>query len=121
MFSIEDIYKNHILKNVDENRFKCSNVLEISVSISSKPLTEKNKKIYYCRSEQREELSKLDIAINFLRVKVNYEKFVNYYGELKFPLYKLKWFVKNKANKYYSNIESRRVNKRKSNTTTKNY
>ena len=114
VFSIEDIYKNHILKNVDENRFKCSNVLEISVSISSKPLTEKNKKIYYCRSEQREELSKLDIAINFLRVKVNYEKFVNYYGELKFPLYKLKWFVKNKANKYYSNIESRRVNKRKS-------
>ena len=114
IFSIENIYKNHILKNVDENRFKCLNVLEISVSTTSKPMMKKNKKNYYFRSEQREELSKLDIAINFLRVKVNYENFVSYYGELKFPLYKLKWFVKNKVDKYISNFESRKINKRKS-------
>ena len=114
IFSIENIYKNHILKNVDENRFKCSNVLEISVSTTSKPMMKKNKKNYYFRSEQREEICKLDIAINFLRVKVNYQNFVNYYGELKFPLFRLKWFVKNKVDKYYFNIESRKANKRKS-------
>ena len=114
IFSIEDIYKNHILKNVDENKFKCLNVLEISVSTTSQPLMKKNKKIYYFRSEQREELSKLDIAINFLKVKVNYEKFVGYYGELKFPIYRLKWYVKNKVNKYISTIETKPNKKRKS-------
>ena len=76
IFSIENIYKNHILKNVDENKYKCLNVLEISVSITSKPMDKNNKKNYYFRSELREEINKLDIAINFLRVKVNYEKFV---------------------------------------------
>ena len=28
IFSIENIYKNHILKNVDETKYKCANVLE---------------------------------------------------------------------------------------------
>ena len=112
IFSIENIYKNHILKNVDETKYKCANVLEISVSTTSKPLEKNNKKNYYFRSEQREELCKLDIAINFLRVKVNYENFRKYYGELRFPLYRLKWFVKNKVNKYYANLEPRKMNKR---------
>ena len=114
IFSIEKIYKNHILKNVDENKYKCLNVLEISVSTTTRAMEKNNKKIYYLRSEQREELSKLDIAINFLRVKVNYEKFVSFYGELKFPIYRIKWFVKKKVNKYYANIESRKMNRRNS-------
>ena len=113
IFSIENIYKNHILKNVDENKYKCLNVLEISVSITSKPMDKNNKKNYYFRSELREEINKLDIAINFLRVKVNYEKFVRYYGLLKFPIYRAKWFIKSKAIKYYFNIESGNMNRRK--------
>ena len=114
IFSVEDIYKNQILKTVCENKFKCPNVLEISISINAKPLNKKNNKCYYFRTEQREELNKLDIAINFLRVKVNYDKFVGYYGVLKFPLFKNKWFVNNKANKYYANIEMDKSNKSKS-------
>ena len=120
IFSIEDIYKNHILKRVDENKFKCLNVLEISVSTTSKPLTEKNKKIYYFRSEQREELSKLDIAINFLRVKVNYEKFVGCYGLVRFPLYRFKWFFKSKVNIYYANLEMKNINKKSTNQNNYN-
>ena len=105
IFSIEEIYKNQILKNVDENKYKCLNVLEISISTNEISLKKKNKKCYYFRSEQREELNKLDIAINFLKVKVNYDKFVHSYGIIKFPLLKYKWFVNKKSNKYYANIE----------------
>ena len=112
-FSIQGIYKNHILKNFDVNKFKCANVLEISVSANSFPFMKNRKRIYYFRSEQREEICKLDIAINFLRVKVNYDKFVYTYGISKFPLYKYKWFMK-KTIKYYANIEQRQIHKRKS-------
>ena len=38
IFSIEKIYKNHILKNVDENKYKCLNVLEISVSTTTRAM-----------------------------------------------------------------------------------
>ena len=112
--SIQEIYKNQILKNFDVNKFKCLNVLEISVSANSSPFLKNYKKIYYLRSEQREEICKLDIAINFLKVKVNYDKYVNIYGISKFPLYKYKWFIKKKANKYYANFEQRQIHKRKS-------
>ena len=115
IFSIEEIYKNQVLKNVDEYKYKCRNVLEISISATEVSLKKKNKKCYYFRSEQREELNKLDIAINFLRVKVNYDKFIRYYGIIKFPLFKYKWFLNNKANKYNSNIELSTTNKRKYN------
>ena len=113
IFSIEEIYKNQILKNVDENKYKCLNVLEISISTNEISLKKKNKKCYYFRSEQREELNKLDIAINFLKVKVNYDKFVCSYGIIKFPLFKYKWFINNKSNKYYANIEINSSNKTK--------
>ena len=103
------------MKNVDEYKYKCRNVLEISISATEVSLKKKNKKCYYFRSEQREELNKLDIAINFLRVKVNYDKFIRYYGIIKFPLFKYKWFLNNKANKYNSNIELGTTNKRKYN------
>jgi hypothetical protein len=113
-FSIQGIYKNHILKNFDVNKFKCLNVLEISVAADSVPLLKNRKRIYYFRSEQREEICKLDIAINFLKVKVNYDKYVYIYGVSRFPLYKYKWFIKGKANKYYINIEPSQIQKRKS-------
>ena len=110
-FSIQGIYRNYILKNFDVNKFKCLNVLEISVSSSSFlfPLIKNRKQQYYFRSEQREEVCKLDIAINFLRVKVNYDKYVNTYGISRFPLYKYKWFINKKPNKYYANIEQRQI------------
>ena len=86
--------------------------MEISISTNAISSKKKNKKIYYFRSEQREELNKLDIAINFLRVKINYEKFVGCYGVIKFPLFKYKWFVNHKVNKNYANIELNTSNKR---------
>jgi len=110
--SIQNIYRNHILKNFDVNKFKCLNVLEISVSSNSSTLTKNSKHICYLRSEQREEICKLDIAINFLKVKVNYDKYVYTYGISKFPLYKNKWFIK-KNDKYYANIIQNQINKRR--------
>ena len=110
--SIQGIYRNNILKNFDVNKFKCLNVLEISVSANSSPLNDNLKNIYYFRSEQREEVCKLEIAINFLKVKVNYDKYVCTYGISKFPLYKYKWFIK-KIDKYYANIEQIQKSKRK--------
>ena len=113
-FSIQGIYRNHILKNFDVNKFKCLNVLEISVSANSFHLLKHRKRNYYFRSERREEICKLDIAINFLRVKVNYDKYVYTYGVSKFPLYKYKWYIKKKPDKYYANIEQRHIHERKS-------
>jgi hypothetical protein len=55
-------------------------------------------------SEQREEICKLDIAINFLRVKVNYDKYVFCYGYIQLPLYKIKWY-KQKKDLIYSRLE----------------
>ena len=110
--SIQNIYRNHILKNFDVNKFKCLNVLEISVSSNISTLIKNSKHVCYLRSEQREEICKLDIAINFLKVKVNYDKYVYTYGISKFPLYKYKWFIK-KNDKYYANIIENQINKRK--------
>ena len=113
-FSIQGIYRNHILKNFDVSKFKCLNVLEISVSANSFPFLKNRKRMYYFRSEQREEICKLDIAINFLRVKVNYDKYVYIYGVSKFPLYRYKWYIRKKADKYYANFEQTQIHKRKS-------
>ena len=55
-------------------------------------------------SEQREEICKLDIAINFLRIKVNYDKYISEFGQVKFPLYKTKWYRQKKFI-IYSNLE----------------
>ena len=51
IFSIEEIYRNQVLKNVDEYKYKCRNVLEISISATEVSLKKKNKKCYYFRSE----------------------------------------------------------------------
>ena len=76
-------------------------MLEICLSENSNSYHILKKKILYLRAEQQEEICKLDIALNFLRVKVNYDKYVYTYGQSKFPLYKLSWYDK-KEKKYYA-------------------
>ena len=98
---IKDIYKNKILSKNSKTK---NNLLSIYISKNSKPMEQNNKKIILFSSEQREEICKLDITINFLRVKVNYDKYVYNYGFSRFPLYKIKWY-KQKSLFYYSHIE----------------
>ena len=91
---IKDIYKNRI-KN---------NLLTIYISKEVGPLKSNDKKTIFFTSEQREEMCKLDITINFLRVKVNYDKYVYNYGLSRFPLYKTKWYL-HKSLLYYASLE----------------
>ena len=103
---INDIYKSTLLKKGD--KFKTYDMLEICLSENSNSYHILKKKILYLRAEQQEEICKLDIALNFLRVKVNYDKYVYTYGQSKFPLYKLSWYDR-KEKKYYMHIEEKRV------------
>ena len=100
---IKSIYKNKILsKNL--SKMKSNNMLAIYQTLGSEPLKFNNKKIILLSSEQREEICKLDIAINFLRVKANYDKYVLCFGYIQFPLYKIKWY-KQKKDLIYSRLE----------------
>ena len=98
---IKDIYKNKILTKNSKTK---NNLLSLYISKKSRPMEPNNKKIILFSSEQREEICKLDITINFLRVKVNYDKYVYNYGLSRFPLYKLKWY-KQKSLLYYAHLE----------------
>ena len=100
---IKSIYKNKILsKNL--SKMKSNNMLAIYQALESEPLKFSKKRIILFSSEQREEICKLDIAINFLRVKVNYDKYVFCYGYIQLPLYKIKWY-KQKKDLIYSRLE----------------
>ena len=105
---IKDIYKNKIIQKTS-SKTKNNNLLEIYVSKETAPLKPKNKKIILFSSEQREEICKLDITINFLRVKVNYDKYVYNYGLSRFPLYKSKWY-RQKSLLYYAHLEQNGIN-----------
>ena len=63
-------------------------------------MTPRRKKQYFFSSEKIKDIYKLEIGINFLKMKANYDTFTYYYGSTRFPLYKLKWFVK-KEEKYF--------------------
>ena len=91
---IKDIYKNSIIQN-NTIKTKNDNLLAIYISKETGPLKENIKNNVIFSSEHREEICKLDIALNFLKVKVNYDKYVDNYGLSRFPLYKSKWY-KNK-------------------------
>jgi hypothetical protein len=100
---INNIYKNKILQN-NSSKNKNNNLLAIYVSKRTEPMKQNNKEIILFSSEQREEICKLDITINFLRVKVNYDKYVYNYGFSRFPLYKTKWYLQ-KSLMYYAHLE----------------
>ena len=91
---INSIFKNTILSK-NSNKMKSNNMLAIYQTLEFEPFPN-DKKIILFSSEQREEICKLDIAINFLRVKVNYDKFMFKYGKIHFPLYKIKWYKQKK-------------------------
>jgi hypothetical protein len=99
---IKTIYKNKILP-YNTPKMKSNNMLAI-YQLTNDNLKKNNKKIILFSSEQREEICKLDICINFLRVKVSYEKYVFNYGLFQLPLYKIKWFRK-KSMLFYAPLE----------------
>ena len=49
------------------------------------------------------DIYKLEIGINFLKMKVNFDNFSECFGHMKFPLYKLKWFVDQEEKYYFDN------------------
>ena len=103
MIPIKSIYKNKILSQ-NQAKMKSNNMLAVYQSLGSEPLLQNNKKMILFSSEQREEICKLDIAINFLKIKVNYDKYVFQFGKMHFPLYKIKWY-KQKSLLLYSHLE----------------
>ena len=104
---IKDIYKNGIITK-DSTKSKNNNLLTIYVSKETKPMSPKITKKYLFSSERREEICKLDITINFMRVKVSYDKYVYNFGISHFPLYKTKWYLK-KSLMYYSHYEQQGI------------
>ena len=118
-FGLNSIFKNQITKDY-YNEKKRNIIFEISisedVSIWVPGIHNPRKKInYFFSSERMKDLYQLEIGINFLKMKVNYDKFADNYGHIKFPLYKLKWFV-DQEEKYYfdrDNIISSVDNKNK--------
>ena len=104
---IKDIYKNGIITK-DSTKSKNNNLLTIYVSKETKPMKPKITKKFLFSSEKREEICKLDITINFMRVKVGYDKYVYNFGISHFPLYKTKWYLK-KSLQYYSHYEQQGI------------
>ena len=108
MLALNSIFRNEI----DNNKFNKTktNVLEICVgeegSLWTRGFLAPRKKMhYFFASEKIKDIYQLEIGINFLKMKVNYDDFTDYYGSARFPLYKMKWFVK-KEEKYYFDSEN---------------
>ena len=102
VLGLNSIYRNQMSMEYF-NKTK-SNILEICVSEEgptwvSNLYSPRRKKQYFFASEKIKDVYQLEIGINFLKMKVNYDNFTNYYGSTRFPLYKIKWFVK-KEEKY---------------------
>ena len=107
MLALNSIFRNEI----DNNKFNKTknNVLEICVgeegSIWTRGLLPRKKMHYFFASEKIKDIYQLEIGINFLKMKVNYDDFTEYYGSARFPLYKMKWFEK-KEEKYFFDSEN---------------
>ena len=103
ILGLNSIYRNEL--STDYFNKTKSNILEICVSEEG-PIwargfvSTRRKKEYFFSSEKIKDVYQLEIGINFLKMKVNYDTFIGYYGSTRFPLYKLKWFVK-KEEKYF--------------------
>ena len=103
-FWLNSIFKNEISKNCESEK-KRNIILEISISEDVikwvQGISNPRRKInYYFSAERMKDIYQLEIGINFLKMKINYDAFANCFGYIKFPLYKRKWFV-NKEEKYY--------------------
>jgi hypothetical protein len=92
---IKDIFKNKILDN---------NVLEITIAEYSSYLLNKSKKKMNFRSDNWQEIFKLDTALTFLKMIANYERYMYNFGYTRLPLFKKDWYAK-KEKKYYINID----------------
>ena len=107
MLALNSIFRNEI----DNNKFNKTknNVLEICVgeegSIWTRGLLPRKKMHYFFASEKIKDIYQLEIGINFLKMKVNYDDFTEYYGSARFPLYKMKWFER-KEEKYFFDSEN---------------
>ena len=107
MLALNSIFRNEI----DNNKFNKTknNVLEICVgeegSIWTRGFLPRKKMHYFFASEKIKDIYQLEIGINFLKMKVNYDDFTEYYGSARFPLYKMKWFEK-KEEKYFFDSEN---------------
>ena len=103
ILGLNSIYRNEL--SMDYFNKTKSNILEICISEEGPSWTRgfaspRRKKEYFFSSEKIKDVYQLEIGINFLKMKVNYDTFIGYYGSTRFPLYKLKWFVK-KEEKYF--------------------
>ena len=108
MIGLNSIYRNDLSINFN-NKTK-NNILEMFVSEEGLSWTKglpfpRKKKKYYFSSEKIKDIYRLEIGINFLKMKVNYDTFTSNFGSARFPLYKLKWFVK-KEEKYFFDSEN---------------
>ena len=108
ILNLNSIYRNELSMDYF-NKIK-NNILEISVSEEGPSWTRgfaspRRKINYFFSSEKIKDVYQLEIGINFLKMKVNYDTFTGYYGSTRFPLYKLKWFVK-KEEKYFFDSEN---------------
>ena len=108
ILGLNSIYRNELSSNYF--RKTKSNILEVCVSEEESSWTKgfsspRKKKEYFFSSEKIKDVYQLEIGINFLKMKVNYDNFIDNFGSTRFPLYKLKWFVK-KEEKYYFDSEN---------------
>ena len=108
ILGLNSIYRNEL--SMDYFNKAKNNVLEVCVSEEGPAWTRgftspRRKKEYFFSSEKIKDVYQLEIGINFLKMKVNYDTFTYYYGSTRFPLYKLKWFVK-KEEKYFFDSEN---------------
>ena len=108
ILNLNSIYRNEL--SMDYFNKTKSNILVICISEEGFSWTRgfaspRRKKEYFFSSEKIKDVYQLEIGINFLKMKVNYDTFTGYYGSTRFPLYKLKWFVK-KEEKYFFDSEN---------------
>ena len=114
-FKLNSIFRNKISKDYSNSK-KRNNILEITIVEDVTKWVQgiyapRRKINYYFASERMKDIYQLEIGINFLKMKVNYDSFANCFGYIKFPLYQLKWF-KQKEEKHYFDSDSilRKIN-----------
>ena len=97
---IKDIYKN--------TRLNDGKILELIIAEYSFYIQNKEKEKVYFQSQEWIEIFNLDTAITFLKVVVNYNKYLYNFGYTQFPLYKPGYYIR-KEKKYYANIEQNQL------------
>ena len=106
-FGLNNIFRNQISKDYSIEKqkniiFKISILEDVSKWV--KGIYIQRRKInYYFSAERMKDIYKLEIGINFLKMKVNFDNFSECFGHMKFPLYKLKWFVDQEEKYYFDN------------------